>query len=130
MTKEKTFAQTVREKYGDTLEEFAFRLCVVPKTVERWESGKKPTTLHKALLNYADKHDLKLKHDAPEWFVMLTPEKKIEWVCRTVDCTVVELALKLGVDDNSIRRWISTNKISNVGERLICEFAVHPENFD
>lgn len=130
MYKQKTFAQTVREKYGDSLEEFAFRMCVSRSTVKKWEDGKKPGALHMALLLYANEHELAMKPEAPEWFRKLDATGKMKCICGMLRYTIGEIAIRLKVEPTTAFRWKRDNKMARPAERLVCEYFVHPDKFE
>lgn len=124
-----TFAQRTREKYGDTVEQFAFRLCASAKTVEGWEKGKAPGQIHTSLLNYAFKYELTLKHEAPEEFVKMNAAQQINYLMKYYGESITSVATRLGLAAFTLMRWKSTNKISPSAQRLLCEAAAHPNNF-
>lgn len=124
-----TFAQRTREKYGDTVEQFAFRLCASVKTVEGWEKGKTPGQIHASLLNYAYKYELTLKHDAPEEFVKMNATQQINYLMKYYGESINSVATRLGLASYTLMRWKATHKISPSAQRLLYEAAAHPNNF-
>lgn len=129
MSKQKSFAQLVREKYRDTQEEFAFRLCVARATVNKWETSKCSTTLHIAMLDYANNYEFTMKHSAPDEFVSLSVDGQIEYLMKYYCCSIGGLAARLHLDESSIRRWKTKNKLSSSAQRYLYEVAAHPERF-
>lgn len=126
---EKTFAQTVREKYGDTTELFAVRLGVIKSTVEKWEDGRTPTMLHKTMLEYADKYDMALVSKAPDEFVALNASGKIEYLMRAYGDHLPSLAQRLRLDYDALYRWKNNNNLTASAERYLCEAATHIDRF-
>lgn len=127
--KHNTFAQQVRKKYGDSVQEFAFRLGVAPVTVKKWENGDSINTLHQTLLEYANKYNMEMKHQAPQEFVELTPEMQIEYLMKYYGCSLTSLAARLGVDYYTLYRWKNKNKLSSAAQRFLYEVAANPDRF-
>lgn len=127
--KNKTFAQLVREKYGDTVEQFAFRIGAMPETVKRWESGAHLQCTARALLNVAYRYDLSMKPDVSAEFLALTPAEQVEKLRAGFGDTKLAFAKRIGVTQNTIQRWTRHGEMSNIGQRLLLEVAVHPERF-
>lgn len=129
MSKQKSFAQKVREKYHDTQEEFAFRLGVARVTVSGWETSNSATKLHVAMLNYANRYELPIKHTAPEEFVSLSVSDQIDRLMQYFSCNIGGLAARLHLDEATVRRWKFKNKMSSSAQRYLYEVASHPERF-
>ena len=127
--KNNTFARQVREKYGDSVPEFALRLGVAPMTVKRWENGDQVNALHQTLLEYSNKYDLGVNHQAPEEFVELTPEVQIEYLMKYYGCSLTSLSVRIGVTYATIFRWKTKNKLSPAAQRLLYEMAANPDRF-
>lgn len=129
MSNQKSFAQQVREKYGDTVREFSFRLGVSEYTINKWEKNSPTTTLHTALLEYANTYEMSMKPEPPAHFVQLPPAKKIEWLMRYFGCGIDALAARLRIDKSTVRDWKRKNRLSSPAKRYLDEMATHPENF-
>lgn len=125
----KSFAQTVREKYGDTVNEFAFRLWAVPTTVESWEKGGTPQIQSLALLTYAYNHDLAIKPDVDPKFLDMDARELIAYLMDYFDDSETGLAMRLSLSTERLSRILTRNTISNTTKRLLIEAVVHPENF-
>ena len=125
----KTFARKVREKYGDTIDEFALRLGVHTKTVSSWEIGVAPQPQVMALLVYAYEHDLALKSDADQKYQDMDLDKLINHLMEQFDDTEQGLALRLGLTKTQILRLQKRTSVNKSTKRLILEAVVHPENF-
>lgn len=123
-------ARKVRDKYGDNIEEFAFRLGVTPVSVMKWELGTKVNSLHSTILEYADRYDMSMKHEASDEFDSLSASKKIDYLMDYYCCSIDALAVRLRMDKASLRRWKMTNSLSCCAKRYLCEVAAHPERFN
>lgn len=129
METKKTFAQQVREKYGDTVEQFAFRIGASPETVKKWESGAPLQCTARAILFVAHKHDLPLKPEVSAEFLALTPAQQVEKLRAGFGDTKLAFAQRIGVTQNAIHRWTNQGEMSPIGQRLLLEVAEHPERF-
>lgn len=125
----KSFAQTVREKYGDTVNEFAFRLCAVPATVESWEKGGTPQIQSLSLLTYAYKYDLSIKPEVDPKFIDMDARELIAHLMDYFDDSETGLAIRLSLSTERLSRILNRNTISNTTKRLLLEAVAHPENF-
>lgn len=125
----KSFAQTVREKYGDTVNEFAFRLWAVPTTVESWEKGGTPQIQSLALLTYAYKYELAIKPEVDSKYLDMTPRELVDYLMEYFDDTENGLATRLSLSTERLSRILKRNTISNTTKRLLLEAVAHPENF-
>lgn len=130
MSNKTTLAQRTREKYGDTVEEFAFRLCASVQTVKGWEAGKTPSHIHNALLNYAFQHNLNMRHEAPGYFVNKTTSQQIEYIMGYYGESIESISCRLGLNNTTMRLWKEKNKASRSGQRLLYEVATHPQRFN
>ena len=127
--KNENIARKVRDKYGDSVEEFAFRLGVAPATIMKWELGFKLNSLHSSILEYAYKYDMSMKHEAPDFFDKFSARYKIDYLMDYYCCSVDALAIRLRIDKLSLRRWKTTNSLSACAKRFLCEVVAHPERF-
>lgn len=127
--KHKPFALKVREKYGDTIEEFALRMGVHPITVSSWEAGVTPQTQVLALLNYANEYDMPIKTEACDEFQNMEVDKLVEYLMRMFDDTESGLALRLGLSKAQIVRITRRTSVNKSTKRLLLEAVAHPENF-
>lgn len=125
----KTFAQQVREKYGDTVEQFAFRIGATPETVKKWEDGAPLQCTARAILFVAHKHYLPLKPEVSAEFLALTPAEQVEKLRAGFGDTKLAFAQRIGVTQNTVHRWTNQGEMSNIGQRLLLEVAEHPERF-
>lgn len=125
----KTFAQQVRDKYGDTVEQFAFRIGTTPETIKRWESGTPLQCTARAILFVAHKHNLPLKPEVSAEFLGLTPAEQVEKLRAGFGDTKLAFAQRIGVTQDTINRWTKHGEMSNIGQRLLLEVAEHPERF-
>ena len=126
---EKTFAQKVREKYGDTVDIFAVRLGVSKSTVNSWERGVTPHCLHATMLEYANKYEFNIHVSPPEDFVALSASGKIEYLMHTYGDRLTTLAYRLRLDYDALYRWKNNNKLTPSAERYLSEAATHVDRF-
>lgn len=126
---DKTFAQKVREKYGDSVEEFALRLGVRSVTVLSWESGVTPQPQVLALLTYANEYDLPLKDDASEEHKNMSAPDLVAYLMKYYDDTPTALGIRLGLSRYQIVRLMGRDRVNKSTKRLLLEAATHPENF-
>lgn len=126
---EKTFAQKVREKYGDSVDVFAARLGVSKATVIAWEEGRVPHVLHKTMLEYANKYELSIKVNVPEEFLGLDASGKIEYLMRSYGDRLPGLAQRIRIDYNTLFRWKLKNNITPSAERYLCEAVTYVDRF-
>lgn len=125
----KTFAQKVREKYGDTVEEFALRMRATPETVKVWERGGEPQNQAMALLLYANVYNLSQKTNVDNRFYAMSPCQLIQYLMDYFDDSFQGLALRLNLPVNAIKRLIYEQRVSEITKRLFLEAIEHPENF-
>lgn len=125
----KTFAQKVREKYGDTIEEFALRLGVQPTTVRSWEEGFTPQSQVLALLIYANSYNLPFKSDADEKYQKMNVRDLIHHLMATFNDNETELAMRLCLSRSQIVRITRRTSVNKSTKRLLLEAVAHPENF-
>lgn len=129
MYKEKTFAQIVREKYGDTVEQFAFRIGATPVSVKNWENGQEPTCIARSLMNLAYQHDLPIKSEVSDEIAALPISELVEKLRHNFGDTKKKFAQRIGVNYDAMMRWRNRNEKSGCGLRLLYEVAAHPEYF-
>lgn len=126
----KTYTQQVRESYGDSVEQFAERLHVLPQTVTGWESGTKPQATALALLKYAEQYPLTLDVRIDTDFEQLSIQKQIDLLMQNFgDKMQKHFADRIGIPDWNITQWIKNNAISAHAQRYLYEVAIHPERF-
>lgn len=125
----KNKVQQVRKNYGDTIEEFAWRLNTLPKTVAGWEAGQKMQEPARALLEYARKWRLDFYPRISEEFAKLSPCEQIQLLMNNFGDTQAAFAKRIGVSENNICRWKRLNILSPVAQRYIQEVAAYPERF-
>ena len=130
MTKQKTFAQLVREDYGDTIEQFAQRLNTAPATVAGWEAGQEMQEHARALLDYAVEYPLTLHSRISDEFAKLSPREQIQLLMKNFGDTQKAFAPRIGVSEYNISRWKRLNILSPIAQRYIYEVAVYPERFN
>ena len=130
MTKQKTFAQLVREDYGDTIEQFAQRLNTAPATVAGWEAGQEMQEHARALLDYAVEYPLTLHSRISDEFAKLSPREQIQLLMKNFGDTQKAFAQRIGVSEYNISRWKRLNILSPIAQRYIYEVAVYPERFN
>lgn len=120
----------IRTSYGDTVEQFAERLCVLPQTVEGWEKGIKPQATAKALLRYAMHYSLAMKVDIePEFESMPIGRQILTLMNNFGDKTQKQFADRIHIPDWNITQWLKNGSLSNHAQRYIYEVAIHPERF-
>lgn len=129
MSKKITFAQQVREKYGDTVSEFAFRLGVTEKTITNWERGDAPPSTGTAILEYAYKYDYEMKSGISESFANLSLNEQLQYLMDLFDCNLDGLAVRMRIDKFTLRGWITRNSVTTANQRYIYEVALHPARF-
>lgn len=129
MKKRKSFAQTVREQYGDDINEFAFRMSANPVTVEKWENGSPLQGTAKSLLKYASQYELTMKPEVNAEFQAMSTSDQVTWLMNAFGDNKKKLAARLGVSEIVMIRWSLKGNISNTGQRLLFEAAAHPERF-
>lgn len=125
-----TFAQSVREKYGDTVPEFAFRIGVTEKTITNWERGDEPPTTSVAILEYANKYDYEMKSGISESFANLTLVEQLEYLMDLFSCNLDALAVRMRIDKYTLRGWVNRDRVTAANQRYIYEVALHPERFN
>ena len=129
MKTSKTFAQQVREDYGDTVEQFAQRLNTAQATVEGWEAGQKPQETAEALLKYACEYPLATHPRISEDFAKLSPSAQITMLMKNFGDTQKAFAKRVGLSEYNIGRWVRLNIMSPIAQRYIYEVAIYPERF-
>lgn len=130
MSKQKTFSQQIRESYGDTVEQFAERLHVLPQTVKGWEDGTEPQATTLALLKYADTYPLPLEPRISPDFEALTLADQLQTLMDNFgDKTQKQFAERIGIPDWNITQWLKNGSLSNHAQRYLYEVAIHPERF-
>lgn len=129
MSNKMTFAQQVREKYGDTKAEFAFRLGVTEKTITNWERGDVPPSTGVAILEYAYKYGYEMKSGIGESFANLTLNEQLQYLMDLFNCNLDGLAVRMRIDKFTLRGWITRNSVTTANQRYIYEVALHPERF-
>ena len=130
-TKESLCAQ-VREKYGDTQQEFAVRLGVTIDTIKRWEAKSTPgKTVGHALLLAAQKGTLPATPPRfSEEVEAMNEQEIIELLLRGYGDTVFRFARRIGVSYTTVQNWKSgVFKFSPAGKRLFRHIMEHPEDF-
>lgn len=129
MKTSKTFAQLVRENYGDTVEQFAQRLNTAPATVEGWEAGQELQETAQALLNYANEYSLALHPRVSEDFAKLDIRHQLKLLMDNFGDSQRAFAERISLSPYNINRWMRLNIISPIAQRYIYEVAVYPERF-
>lgn len=124
-----TYAEQVRNKYGDNKVLFAMRIWATETTIKRWEAGKPVPPLGMAILRLADSHTLDLKPNAPEDYAKLPAREKLEYLRAIYGDNWSQFGSRIGLDYSVVSRWRRTGKISNMGQRLLEEVASRPEIF-
>lgn len=127
--KDKPFALKVREKYGDTVEEFALRMGVHPITVSSWEAGVTPQPQVLAILSYAYAYDMPIKTDAADVFQNMSAPELVEHLMRMFDDTISGLAARLGLSKAQLVRITKRTNVNKSTKRLLLEAVAHPDNF-
>lgn len=125
----KTFAQQVREDYGDTIGVFAMRLNTNPATVEGWEAGQEPQEAARVLLNYANKHNLAHEPRIRDDFAKLSIREQLLLLMGNFGDTQKTFAHRIGLSEYNIGNWMRQNSISPIAQRYIYEVAMYPERF-
>ena len=126
----KTYAQQVRESYGDTVDQFAQRLNVLPQTVNGWESGTQPQATALALLKYAEQYPLTLECRISPDFEDLSIHAQISLLMKNFgDKMQKHFANRIDIPDWNITQWIKNNSMSAHAKRYLYEVAIHPERF-
>ena len=129
MKTSKTFAQQVREDYGDTVEQFAQRLNTAPATVEGWEAGQEPQETAQALLKYANEYPLTIEPRISSEFAELDIRAQLSLLMKNFGDTQKAFAERIDLSAYNISRWMRLNIISPIAQRYIYEVAIHPERF-
>lgn len=127
--KDKPFAQQVREKYGDSVEEFALRMGVHTVTVSAWESGVTPQSQVLALLIYANEYDMPIRAEAGVEFQNMTMNQLIKYLKSVFDDTDAGLAVRLGLSKHQVSRISRRPSVNKSTKRLILEAVAHPDRF-
>ncbi len=127
--KHKTFARKVREKYGDSIDEFALRMGTHVITVSSWEVGAVPQPQVMALLTYAYEYDLSIKADVDEKYLDMDARKLVVHLMKYFDDTEQGLALRLGLTKSQVIRLKNCSSVNKSTKRLLLEAVAHPENF-
>ena len=125
----KTFAQIVREKYGDTRAQFARRIGAQSRTVKSWEQGQPLQSHARALLNVAWNNDVSLEIEVSPEFSQLTLKDKVLTLCKNFGDKKRSFAQRIGVNELVIHGWTVKGKESTIGHRLLDLVASHPEWF-
>lgn len=126
----KTYAQQVRESYGDTVDRFAQRLNVLPQTVTGWESGVKPQATALALLKYAERYPLTLEVRIDPAFEKLSILKQIDLLMQNFgDKMQKHFAARIDIPDWNITQWIKNDAMAAHAKRYLYEVAIHPDRF-
>lgn len=126
----KPLAYQVRKAYGDTVEEFAVRLRVLPQTVEGWENGVQPQATSLALLKYANKYALALEPRISPEFAALSVRGQIDELMHNFgDKMQKHFAARIGIPDWNITQWLKNGSCSSCAQRYLYEVAIHPERF-
>lgn len=126
---DKTFAQKVREKYGDSVEEFALRIGVRAVTITSWESGVTPQPQVLALLSYANNYHMGMKSDASEEHQNMSVPQLVKCLMRLYNDTEAGLAIRLGLNKAQIMRLLGRSNVNKSTKRLLLEAATHHERF-
>ena len=129
MKTSKTFAQTVREDYGDTVEQFAQRLNTAASTVEGWEAGQEMQETAEALLKYANAYPLAIHPRISDEFAKLDIRSQLKLLMANFGDSQRAFAVRIGLSAYNISRWMCQNIISPIAQRYIYEVAVYPERF-
>jgi transcriptional regulator with XRE-family HTH domain len=129
MTKHKTFAQQIRESYGDTVEQFAQRLNTAASTVEGWEAGQELQETAEALLKYANEYPLAIHPRISDDFAKLDIRAQLKLLMKNFGDSQRAFADRIGLSAYNISRWMRLNIISSIAQRYIYEVAVYPERF-
>lgn len=127
--KKKTFAQLVREKYGDNISQFADRLNTSRASVVKWEKGVPAQCNARALLDYAWNHDLPMLPEVNYEFAQLPVPEMIKQLRANFGDTQKQFAARIGVTDNLICRLNKGKSPAGTTRRLLLEVAAHPERF-
>lgn len=129
MTKHKTFAQQIRESYGDTVEQFAQRLNTAASTVDGWEAGQELQETAEALLKYANEYPLAIHPRISDDFAKLDIRSQLKLLMKNFGDSQRAFAERIGLSAYNISRWMRLNIISSIAQRYIYEVAVYPERF-
>lgn len=129
MTEHKTFAQQIRESYGDTVEQFAQRLNTAASTVEGWEAGQELQETAEALLKYANEYPLAIHPRISDDFAKLDIRSQLKLLMKNFGDSQRAFAERIGLSAYNISRWMRLNIISSIAQRYIYEVAVYPERF-
>lgn len=124
-----TYAQKVRESYGDSVEVFARRMCVLPQTVEGWENGVKPQATALALLRYAEQWPIALEPRISPEFAELPLAKQLEKLAQNFGDNQKQFARRIGLMEYNLILWKNKGTISDCAQRYLYEVAMHPERF-
>ena len=127
--RDKPFARKVREKYGDSVEEFALRMGVHPVTVSAWETGVTPQPQVLALLSYANEYDMPIKVEADVTLQEMNVSKLIKYLMNMFEDTESGLAVRLGISKAQVIRISRRTSVNKSTKRLLLEAATHPERF-
>ena len=127
--KDKPFALRVREKYGDSVEEFALRMGVHPVTVSAWEEGVTPQSQVLALLSYANEYDMPIKVEVGVEFQLMDVAQLIKYLMSTFEDTESGLAVRLGMSKAQVVRITRRTSVNKSTRRLLLEAVAHPERF-
>lgn len=127
--RDKPFARKVREKYGDSVEEFALRMGVHPVTVSSWEAGVTPQPQVLALLSYANEYDMPIKMEADVEFQLMDVSKLIKYLMTTFEDTEAGLAVRLGLSKAQVVRITRRTSVNKSTRRLLLEAVAHPDRF-
>lgn len=129
MNTSKTYAQQIRESYGDTVEQFAQRLNTTVVTVERWEAGQELQETAEALLKYANEYPLAIYPRISDDFAKLDIRSQLTLLMKNFNDSQRSFAERVGLSAYNINRWMQLNIISPIAQRYIYEVAMYPERF-